>query len=318
MAEATEALVMGRVGADLYPGPDQVRKPLSRIGRFDRYVGGFAGNVATGLARLGVRVAIASRIGDDGHGEFIREFLASEGVDVTRLGVDPELRTALAFCEVWPPDRFPITFYRTPTCPDWRLSRDDVDPEGVADVPLLYATGTGLARSPSRETTLDVIATHRGRTIVDLDHRSSLWEDPDDYGLYVMLACRSADVVIGNTEELAVATGHAEETEAATALLALGASLVLAKRGSKGCAVYEPGSFVEVPGVEVEVVNALGAGDAFAAAVGYGLLRGLTIGCVARLANAAGALVATEMPCSAAMPSRERLESFAQGEEAGA
>lgn len=309
---ALEAVVMGRAGADLYPPPDQMRRPLSRIGHFDRFVGGFAGNVATGLARLGVPVAIASRVGDDGHGEFIREFLAAEGVDVRWLGVDPELRTALAFCEIWPPDRFPITFYRTPTCPDWRLSPEDADLREVAAVRLLYTTGTGLARSPSRETTLEAMEHHRGQTIFDLDHRAALWEDPAAYRREALHACGFAEIVIGNDDELEAATGLADERAAAEAILSVGPTTVVAKRGEKGCSVHDASGALKVPGVHVEVVNGLGAGDAFAAAFGYGLLRGLSVERTAALANAAGAIVTMHIPCSAAMPSLHDLEAISK------
>ena len=118
-ASTTQVAVMGRLCADLYP--EQLRTPLSEVETFRRFVGGFAGNVATGLARLGVGCTIVSGVGDDGHGEYVRAYLEREGVDCTHLVTHPTLRTALAFCEAWPPDRFPITFYRTPTCPDWEL-----------------------------------------------------------------------------------------------------------------------------------------------------------------------------------------------------
>lgn len=155
---APEAFVIGRVGADLYPL--QLRTPLDRVRTFERFVGGFAGNVATGLARLGVGVAIVSAVGDDGHGRFIRRFLADEGVDVASLGTHPRLRTALAFCEAWPPDHFPVTFYRDPTCPDWELRPHDL-PARVAAAPLCYVSGTGLAREPSRAATLAALDLRR-------------------------------------------------------------------------------------------------------------------------------------------------------------
>ncbi len=138
----------------------QLRTPLEEVRTFERFVGGFAGNVATGLARLGVRAAIVSAVGDDGHGRFIRRFLADEGVDVASLGTHPRLRTALAFCEAWPPDHFPVTFYREPTCPDWELRPEDL-PDAVADAPLCYVSGTGLAREPSRATTLAALDLRR-------------------------------------------------------------------------------------------------------------------------------------------------------------
>src|SRR5256886_13360319 len=107
---------MGRVGVDLYP--NQLETPLSEVRTYTRFVGGFAGNVATGLARLGVRTAIVSAVGDDGHRRYIRRFLSDEGIDVRWLGTHPTLKTALALCEAWPPDHFHLTFFREPTCPD--------------------------------------------------------------------------------------------------------------------------------------------------------------------------------------------------------
>ena len=316
MDGAIEAVVVGRVGVDMYPAADQIEKPLHEIERFDRYVGGFAGNVSVGLARFGVSVAISSRVGDDGHGTFVRSFLKSEGVDVRWLATDPELRTALAFCEVWPPDRFPITFYRTPTCPDWRISREDLDLGAAASVPLLLATGTGLARSPSRETTLEIMGRHAegtGTTIFDLDHRPTLWEVDADYALYAQTASRLAKIVVGNLDELCAATGSEDERSAALRLLSLGPELVVVKRGERGCALYQAGQdVVEVTGLDVRVLNGLGAGDAFLAAFVYGFLRGFSAIESARFGNAAGAIVASRISCSAAMPSeaevRELLE----------
>jgi 5-dehydro-2-deoxygluconokinase len=304
---------MGRVGADLYPAADQVRRPLREVERYERFVGGFAANVATGLARLGVRTSVASRVGDDGHGEFVREFLQGEGVDVRWLATDPDLRTALAFCEIWPPDHFPITFYRTPTCPDWRLSTSDLDLPEVAGAPLLFATGTALARSPSRETTLEALRAHTGTTVFDLDYRPMLWEDRDDYPRAARAAWSAAEVVLGNTEELGIATSGDQEGAAAADILASGPSVVVAKRGERGAAVYDATGMQEVPGIDVDVVNGLGAGDAFAAAFGHGLLRGLSPREAARQGNAAGAIVASAIPCSAAMPTLDDIETLLAG-----
>jgi 5-dehydro-2-deoxygluconokinase len=289
-----DAAVMGRVGVDLYP--NQIRTPLREVRTYTRFVGGFAGNVATGLARLGVRTAILSRVGDDGHGEFVRDFLAGEGVDVRFLRVDPYWQTPPTFCEVWPPDRFPITFYRRPTAPDWQLSSGDFDPEEVAAAPLLYATGTGLAQSPSRETTLAAFEAHRGTTIFDLDWRPTLWERTEEYPVHVREALAAADLVIGNEEEVETAgAGDARP--------------LVVKRGERGATVYEDGEETEVPGAPVEVVNGLGAGDAFAAAVGHGLLRGLPLVETVRRGNFAGSIVASQLACSEAMPRLDELDA---------
>ena len=289
-----EAVVLGRVGIDLYP--NQLRTPLRAVRTYTRFVGGFAGNVSTGLARLGVRVAIVSRVGAEGHGEFVRDFLASEGVDVTYLRTDPVWPTPPTFCEVWPPDNFPITFYRRPTCPDWQITLGDFDREAVAEAPVLCATGTGLAQSPSRETTLETLRTHRGTTVFDLDWRPTLWEQPEEYPALAAEAAAVADLVIGNEEEVEAA--------------GLGDVRVLVlKRGEHGALVRENGEETDVPGFPVEVVNGLGAGDAFAAAVGHGLLRGLPLVEAVRRGTVAGALVASQLACSEAMPRLQDLEA---------
>ena len=286
---------MGRVGVDLYP--NELETPLRAVRTFTRYVGGFAGNVATGLARLGVRAAIVSRVGDEGHGEFVRDFLEREGVDTRFLAVDPYWQTPPTFCEVWPPDRFPLTFYRKPTAPDWQLAPDDFAPAEVAAASLLYATGTGLAQSPSRETTLDALRAHAGTTIFDLDWRPGLWDDPDDYPQLAREAVAAADIVVGNEEEVTAAALPERPTR-----------LVL-KRGGEGSRVYDGEEETDVPVHPVDVVNGLGAGDAFAAALGHGLLRGLPLVECVRRGSVAGALVAAQLACSEAMPTLEELEA---------
>ncbi len=285
---------MGRVGIDLYP--NQLSTPLRDVGTYTRFVGGFAGNVATGLARLGVRATILSRVGAEGHGEFVREWLAGEGVGVGYLRTDPYWPTPPTFCEVWPPDRFPITFYRRPTAPDWQLSPDDFPLDEIAGVPLLFATGTGLAQQPSRDTTLATLRAHGGTTIFDLDWRPALWERPDEYPAVAAEAIAAADIVVGNEEEVAAARAESAPT------------LVL-KRGERGATVREHGVATDVPGFPVEVVNGLGAGDAFAAAVGHGLLRGRSLVEAVRRGTVAGALVAAQLACSEAMPRLGELDA---------
>jgi 5-dehydro-2-deoxygluconokinase len=288
-----DAVVIGRVGIDLYP--NELETPLSEVRTYTRFVGGFAGNVVTGLARLGVRTAIVSRVGADGHGDYVRTWLANEGVDVRFLATDPYWQTPPTFCEVWPPDRFPITFYRKPTAPDWQLSPNDFDQEEVADARLLYATGTGLAQSPSRETTLEALRAHRGITIFDLDWRPTLWDDPNVYPACAAEAAAAADIVIGNEEEV-----DAAQVDPPTLVL---------KRGERGATVYERGDETTVPVFPVEVVNGLGAGDAFAAALGHSLLQGTTLVEAVRRGSVAGAIVASRLACSEAMPRLEELEA---------
>lgn len=312
-----QAIVFGRVGADLYPL--QTETPLEDVRTFERFVGGFAGNVATGLARLGVCVAILSAVGDDGHGRFIRTFLAREGVHVAWLYVHPTLRTALAFCEVWPPDRFPITFYRTPTCPDWEVRPHDLPRDDIARVPLLYVTGTGLAREPSRSATFEALEVRkRAKTaaaqpllpasILDLDWREALWDSQGPYRAQIDRAVRFADIVIGGASEF-----EAADLDPHAALRA-GARIAVVKRGPEGARVISGHSdAVDVPGLPVPVVNGLGAGDAFAAAFGAALLAGAAPAAAVRRANAAGAIVATRLSCSTAMPRTWEVDALLAG-----
>ena len=306
MSRSVEAFVIGRLSADLYPL--QINTPLDEVRTFERFVGGFAGNVATGLARLGVKVAIISGVGDDGHGKFVRRFLADEGVDVQWLLTHPTLKTALAFCEAWPPDHFPITFYREPTCPDWEIRIDQVPTSEIRKAPLVYVTGTGLVRDPSRSMVLGILEERIGRrnTIFDLDWRGMLWGDRDaEYGSLARIGSRMADIVIGGDSEFQAAGFSPREA------LELGARVAVAKHGPHGVSVHTRDAGEEhVPGLTVPVVNGLGAGDAFAAAFGAGLLAGVPLVDAVRRGNAAGAIVATRLSCSTAMPRADEVDAL--------
>jgi 5-dehydro-2-deoxygluconokinase len=299
-AGGVEVVVMGRLSADLYPA--QIRTALRDQRNFVRYVGGFAGNVSTGLARLQVRTAIISKVGNDGHGEFIRDFLSGENVDVGWLGIDHTLNTPIVFCEIWPPDRFPLLFYRTPTCPDWELTAADFDLEAVADAPILLVSGTGLAREKSRVAHMAALEHHQHTAIFDLDYRPSFWSGAGAYQTAVQAALPRTDIVVGNEDEVRAATGNDDPRKGIAALRALGPRTVILKRGGEGAALFDADRVVEVPPVLMEVVNGLGAGDAFLASVTQGLLRGIDLETAVRRANWAGAYVASQIPCSEAMP----------------
>ena len=303
-----EAFVLGRLAADLYPL--QSGTPLDEVQTFGRFVGGFGGNVGTGLARLGIRTAVLSGVGDDGHGRFLLRSLETEGVDARWVTVHPTLRTALAFCELWPPDRFPLTAYRMPTCPDWELRLGDLPLDLLRRAPLLYVSGTALAREPSRSAALGALEARRGggdgvvATIIDLDWRREYWEHPEEYPLRIRLALEMADTVIGGESEFEGAR------LSPAAAMEMGPGRAFIKRGPNGAVALEGDERDEVGGLQVEVVNGLGAGDAFAAAVGYGLLKGMARADILRLANAAGAMVTMQLPCAAAMPRPHELEAF--------
>jgi 5-dehydro-2-deoxygluconokinase len=290
---------MGRLCADLYP--EQLRTPLSEVETYRRFVGGFAGNVATGLARLGVACSIVSAVGDDGHGEYVRTYLEREGVDCSRLGTHPTLRTALAFCEAWPPDRFPITFYRTPTCPDWELRVADLDLDALSGLPLALVTGTGLAREPSRTATLALArarAAKGARTIFDADWREQLWEAPEEYPVVAGIAAAASSIVVGGDSELAAA-----------GLDPSSAPVVVIKHGPRGVTVYQDGAPRSIQPMPVAVVNGLGAGDAFVSAFVQSLHAGLPLDEAVRRGSVAGAIVAAQLACSEAMPTLQELEA---------
>ncbi len=303
-----DVLVVGRLLADIYP--NQLRTPLSEVETFTRFVGGFAGNVATGLARLGVRTMMLSRVGDDGHGEYCRAFLEREGVDMSWVAVDPTYRTALAFCEAWPPDHFPITYYRTPSCPDWEITFDDFPAGEARQIPWALLTGTGLARSPSRDVHFGLAEERTAtNTVLDLDWREMLWDGTRTYRSYVRALLPFVDVVIGNESEFqALADG--DPVDIARDVLERGPRIVVLKRGGHGVLALHDGLEEDIPGLPVEVVNGLGAGDAFGASLIEGLLRGIPVGEACRRGNAAGAIVASRLACSAAMPTRAEVDSL--------
>ncbi len=270
-----EALVTGRVGVDLYPEQSEVA--LEDVETFRQYAGGFAANTATGLARLGVRTAIYSGVGNDGHGRNIRRFLEHEGVDCRWLGTHPELPTALAFCEIWPPDDFPITYHRTPTCPDWEVSPEDVglDFDIAARIPLLYVSATASARPASGEATVALVGARSGgasklrHTILDLDWRSMLWSSADDFAVQVARIVPAATSILG---------GDKEWTAACLDPAAPSSAIRVSKHGPAGCSVFLPdGSELRRVGRPVSAVNGLGAGDAFAAGWGLGSCTNWTI-----------------------------------------
>ena len=303
----TEVVVMGRLSADIYP--TQLRTVLRDQRTFTRYVGGFAGNACTGLARLQVSTAIVSKVGNDGHGEFIRDFLLREGVDVGWLGIDQTLNTPVVFCEIWPPDRFPLLFYRTPTCPDWELMASDFDLEAVANAPVLLVSGTGLARENSRRAQMAALEGHQHTVIFDLDYRPSFWQEAAAYREAVAAALPHADIVVGNEDEVRAATGLVDPRTGIAALRAAGPRILVLKRGGEGAVLFEGDRVLEAPPVKMEVVNGLGAGDAFLAAFTHALLRGMEFATALQRANQAGAIVASQISCSEAMPFLKDLDA---------
>ncbi|MGW0148499.1 5-dehydro-2-deoxygluconokinase [Streptomyces sp. NPDC003333] len=302
-AKPFDLITMGRIGVDLYPL--QSGLPLERVETFGKFLGGSAANVAVAAARLGRDTAVITRTGADPFGAYLHEALKDFGVDdrwVTPVAAHP---TPVTFCEIFPPDDFPLYFYRQPKAPDLEIRTDELDLGAIAAARVFWITGTGLSEDPSRTATLAALA-HRakaGVTVFDLDWRPVFWRDPDQARPYYAEALRHATVAVGNLDECEVATGVREPEACAEALLTAGVELAVVKQGPKGVlAVHRDGTRAEVPPVPVEVANGLGAGDAFGGSLVHGLLSGWDLETVMRHANAAGALVASRLACSSAMP----------------
>ncbi|MGW0282164.1 5-dehydro-2-deoxygluconokinase [Streptomyces sp. NPDC003236] len=318
---AYDLITMGRIGVDLYPL--QTGVPLAQVSAFGKFLGGSATNVAVAAARLGRRTAVITRTGDDPFGTYLHEALRGFGVDDRWVTPVPGLATPVTFCEVFPPDHFPLYFYRRPKAPDLEIHAGDLDLDAVAAARIFWVTGTGLSEEPSRTATLTALA-HRARsgtTVFDLDWRPVLWNgtartDPDVARPFYTEALRHTTVAVGNLDEVEIATGLREPHAAARALLAAGAEIAVVKQGPKGVlAVDRAGGCAEVPPLPVTVLNGLGAGDAFGGALCHGLLAGWDLETTMRYANAAGAIVASRLECSSAMPAPDEV---AAALEAGA
>ncbi|MFJ3199208.1 5-dehydro-2-deoxygluconokinase [Streptomyces sp. NPDC086989] len=298
---------MGRIGVDLYPLKTGV--PLAEADTFGKFLGGSPTNVAVAAARLGRRVAVITRTGADPFGAYLRAELRGFGVDDRWAGEVAQYPTPLTFCEVFPPDDFPLYFYRLPKAPDLEIEPEELDLAAVRAARVFWMTGTGLSAQPSRSATLAALEARSksGITVFDLDWRPMLWQE--EPGEAYARALGLATVAVGNTQECAIATGESEPRAAARALLAAGVELAVVKRGPEGVlAMRRDGTVAEAAPVPVQVVNGLGAGDAFGGALCHGLLAGWDLERVLRFANAAGAIVASRLACSAAMPYAGEVE----------
>jgi 5-dehydro-2-deoxygluconokinase len=305
-----DVVTMGRVGVDLYP--EQSGVPLREVRTFAKSLGGSPTNVAVGAARYGHRSAVITKVGADGFGDYVRAALRGFGVDDRWVGTDPELRTPIVFCELLPPESPSILFYRQPTAPDLRISGDDLDLDAIRGARVFWTTGTGLSAEPSRSATLAALEA-RGRggvTVHDLDHRPVFWASPEEARVEQRRALASATVAVGNVEECAVAVGHGTPEEQAARLRDLGLELVIVKLGGQGVLAAWEGGSARFPPVPVHVVNGLGAGDAFGAAVCHGILEGWDVPRTIRFANAAGAHVASRLACADEMPTEAEVEAL--------
>jgi 5-dehydro-2-deoxygluconokinase len=311
--DPVDVLAMGRISVDVYPL--QIGVGLEDVESFGKFLGGSATNVAVAAARLGHTAGVVSATGDDPFGRYLHRALRDFGVDDSQVKAVPGTPTQVTFCEIFPPDDFPLYFYgRTPLAADLQIGPDDVDLDAVRSAGVFWVTTTGLSAEPSRAAHHAALRARarRAHTVLDLDYRPRFWPSRDVARHEVQQVLEHATVAVGNLDECLTAVGEDDPDRAADALLAAGVELAIVKQGPHGVLGRTRDQRVEVPPVPVEVVNGLGAGDGFGGALCHGLLQGWPLERVLRFANVAGALVASRLECSSAMPTEaevvQRLE----------
>jgi 5-dehydro-2-deoxygluconokinase len=307
-----DVLAVGRCGVDVYPL--QVGVGLEDVETFGKFLGGSAANVAVAAARLGNRSALISGVGADPFGKYVCAELARLGVDDNYVVINDEYPTPVTFCEIFPPDDFPLYFYRRPSAPDLQITAEDIDADAVRSARLYWSTVTGLSEEPSRSAHFAAWeARNRAPlTVLDLDYRPMFWDSPAAATEQVQRALAHVTVAVGNREECEIAVGESNPRKAAEALLDLGVELAIVKQGPRGVLGKTKHSSVTVSPNEVDVVNGLGAGDAFGGSLCHGLLHGWSLEKTLRYANAAGAIVASRLECSTAMPTAAEVAELAE------
>jgi 5-dehydro-2-deoxygluconokinase len=307
---AYDVLTMGRIGVDVYPL--QVGVSLREVQTFGKYLGGSPTNVAVAAARYGRRSAVITRTGQDPFGEYLHDALRGFGVDDRYVTAVPGLPTPVTFCEIFPPDSFPLYFYRFPKAPDLEIRPEELDLDAIRAARVFWVTVTGLSQEPSRAATLAALEARAraGISVLDLDYRPTFWPSREEARPWVQRALEHVTVAVGNLDECDTAVGEREPRPAARALRDRGVELVVVKQGPKGVLADDGRAQVEVPPVPVEVVNGLGAGDAFGGALCHGLLAGWELERLMRFCNAAGALVASRLACADAMPEAAEVEAL--------
>lgn len=323
-----DLICMGRVAVDLYG--QQIGARLEDEVTFAKYLGGSSGNVAYGTARLGLSSSMLARVGDEHMGRFLREELTRVGVDTSHLITDPERLTALVILGLKDEDTFPLIFYRD-NCADMAITPEDVKEDYIASAQALAITGTHLSNPQTREAVLTALE-YAGRNDVkralDIDYRPVLWglTSPGD-GETRFIASSDVtaklqdvlghfDLIVGTEEEFHIAGGSTDTIAALRAVREHSAATLVCKRGPLGCAVFEgdvPNDLddgINIIGVKVQVMNVLGAGDAFMSGLLRGYLNGEGWQQACRYANACGALVVSRHGCAPAMPSAEELDDY--------
>ena len=323
-----EIASIGRLAVDLYA--NQYGCDLEDVSTFAKYLGGSSANVAFGCARFGLKSAMITRVGNEQMGRFLIKTLADEGCDVSQVRVDPERMTALAILGIKDRNTFPLLFYRD-NCADMAFGPEDVDESFIAECMTLHITGTHFSTPhvcAGSLRALECARRHDVRTILDIDYRPVLWgltalgDGETRFVASPKVTTRLQeilphfDLVVGTADEFVIAGGHPELMSSLRQVRQLTAATLVVKLGPLGCVVIE-GAIPEriddafsVPSPQVEVLNVLGAGDAFLAGFLSGWLRGQDYDVCCRRGNASGALVVSRHACAPAMPTEAELDYF--------
>lgn len=313
-----ELLTMGRISVDVYP--DDIGVGLEDVTTFRKYLGGSPANVAVAAARYGRKTSVITGVGDDPFGVFLRQELKRYGSDDSNVVVDGALQTCVTFCAIKPPEDFPLYFYgRFPTAPDLQITPEKVNVAAVAEAQIFWTTLTGLCQEPARQAQLGAHAARPREglgagqhTILDLDYRPMFWADPAEATAAARESLKYATVAIGNRQECAVAVGDGAPEEQADRLLAEGVQIAVVKMGADGVLAKTATESVVSAPIPVKTVNGLGAGDSFGGAFSHGILSGWPLQRVLDFANAAGAIVASRIACSEAMPLEAEVKALLQ------
>ena len=328
MTKTLDVITIGRAGVDLYG--TQIGGRLEDMGSFEKYIGGSPTNIACGTARLGLKSALITRVGDEHMGRFIREQLVREGVNVDGVITDPERLTALVILGIRDEEQFPLIFYRE-NCADMALCEDDIDEAFIASARSVLATGTHLSNVKTEAAVikaLELARKHGAQTALDIDYRPNLWGvagHGDGESRFVESAAVTAtlqkslhffDLIVGTEEEFHIAGGSTNTIEALRAVRKVSNATLVCKRGAAGAVAFEgdiPDSLDEGqtgPGFPIEVFNVLGAGDGFFSGLMKGWLDGEDWPTALKYANACGAFAVSRHGCTPAYPSLEELEFF--------
>ena len=323
-----DLITIGRSSVDLYG--DQIGGRLEDMGSFSKYIGGSPTNIACGTARLGLRSAVITGVGDEHMGRFIREQLVREGVDVRGVKTDPARLTALVILGIRDEDSFPLIFYRE-NCADMGLTEADIDESFIAEARSIVVTGTHLSHPRTRAAVLkalDLAKKHGARTALDIDYRPNLWGvaghgegesrfvESAEVTAKLQSVLHLFDLIVGTEEEFHIAGGSTDTLTALRNVRAVSDAVLVCKRGAKGAVAFE-GAIPESlddgqtgPGFPIEVFNVLGAGDGFFSGLMKGWLDGADWPTALKYANACGAFAVSRHGCTPAYPSLAELEFF--------